>query len=97
MIVINTTDKILSDNLFAYDFQYSNIFTKEKEQTDDDFYETFNNLNSKIKNEEEKNSPQLANNPNELHENSSFKDESLINKDILNFLESPSLNNSIVN
>jgi hypothetical protein len=93
----DSPEKILSDHLFAYDFQYSKIFTKEKEQNDDDFFKTFNNLNSKSKNKDDKNCVQLTPNPGEILENASLKDESLINKDILNFLESPTLNNSIVN
>jgi hypothetical protein len=93
----DSPEKILSDHLFAHDFQYSKIFAKEKEQNDDDFFKTFNNLNSISKTKDEENCSQPTHNPGEIHENASLKDESLINKDILNFLESPTLNNSIVN
>ena len=37
----------------------------------------------------------LRSNTNDLQENASIKDESLINKDILNFLESPNINSVV--
>ena len=37
----------------------------------------------------------LRNNTNDFQENASIKDESLINKDILNFLESPNINSVV--
>ena len=48
------------------------------------------------KNEEKNENLLVRNNTNDLNENISMKDESLLNKDILNILESPTLNNSIV-
>jgi len=37
----------------------------------------------------------LRSNTNDFQENASIKDESLINKDILNFLESPNINSVV--
>ena len=81
----------MSDHLFAFDVKYSKIFSKKKEENDDDFYNTFNNLT----NRENMNYNNLINvqisNTNDFQENASNKEESLLNKDILNLLESPNL------
>lgn len=78
--------RLQNDNLFAFDIKYSKVFAKKKEQSDDDFFNTFNSLSNfgtsdKIL---------VKCTPHEINDNS-LKDESLINKDILNILDSPNL------
>lgn len=64
------------------------MFSSKKEQSDDDFYNAFNNI-ANVKNSE-RNLPKTS--ANDVLDNASIKEESFINKDILNILDSPSMN-----
>ena len=76
--------QVNSENLFAYDVKYTKMFEKKKEESDADFFLTFENLRE---NENLKCSNKL--NTANVDENLSIKDESSINKDILNLINSP--------
>ena len=71
---------INSENIFAFDVKYTKMFEKKKEESDDDFFQTFENL--KLEKETKKNSVIVE-------ENLSIKEDSSINKDIINLLNSP--------
>jgi hypothetical protein len=77
-----------NDNLFAYDIEYSEVFAKKIEQSDDDFFNTFNNL--QIYNSSDKNFVKVQ--TQELTDNASIKEENFINKDLFKILDSPSQN-----
>jgi hypothetical protein len=76
--------QVNSENLFAYDVKYTKMFEKKKEESDADFFLTFENLR-------EKENLKCSNKVSTAveNENLSIKDESSINKDILNLLNSP--------
>jgi hypothetical protein len=76
--------QVNSENLFAYDVKYTKMFEKKKEESDADFFLTFENLR-------EKENLKCSNKVTTAveNENLSIKDESSINKDILNLLNSP--------
>lgn len=76
--------QVNSENLFAYDVKYTKMFEKKKEESDADFFLTFENLREK---ENLKISAKMNNAI--IDENLSIKEESSINKDILNLLNSP--------
>ena len=74
---------INSENIFAYDVKYMKIFEKKKVESDDDFYQTFENLKH-----EKYNHLQII----KMNSNDSIKEESLIDKGILNLINSPQQN-----
>jgi hypothetical protein len=73
-----------SNNLFAYDSKYTIMFEKKKEESDDDFFITFESLRVK-----EGDKPSPKKNSIQVDENFSIREELSINKDIMNLLNSP--------
>ena len=83
--------QVRSENIFAFDVKYTKIFEKRKEESDHDFFQTFENL----KMEKDVNKPFKMSNV-KVDENLSIKEDSYINKDILKLLNSPQQHTKIV-